>query len=115
MARFSLATGLRQANVIGLEWSQIDMQRSRPIAWIHPDQAKSREAISVPLNDDAVAVIRRQLGKHSIRVFTYKGRPIKDIHHPTWKKALAKAEIRDFKWHDLDIRGPLGIFKVARR
>jgi integrase len=27
MAAFSLATGLRAANVIGLEWSQIDEER----------------------------------------------------------------------------------------
>uniref|UniRef100_E6QDH7 Putative integrase DLP12 prophage n=1 Tax=mine drainage metagenome TaxID=410659 RepID=E6QDH7_9ZZZZ len=43
MATFSLATGLRQANVKLLEWGQIDL-RCR-VAWIHPDQAKARRAI----------------------------------------------------------------------
>ena len=58
MARFTLATGLRKANVVGLEWSQVDLERE--CAWIHPDQAKARKAIPVPLNADAMAVIRRQ-------------------------------------------------------
>lgn len=47
MAAFSLATGLRRANVTGLQWSQIDL--TRRLAWIHPDQAKARKAIAVPL------------------------------------------------------------------
>lgn len=38
MARFALATGLRENNVIGLEWSQVDMDRRA--AWIHADQAQ---------------------------------------------------------------------------
>ena len=37
MAEFSLATGLRAANVKELSWSQIDL--ARRVARIHPDQA----------------------------------------------------------------------------
>ena len=71
MARFTLATGLRQANVVKLEWSQVDLDRH--CAWIHADQAKARKAIPVPLNTEAMLVLKRQIGKHSSRVFTYKG------------------------------------------
>lgn len=67
MARFALATGLRQRNVYGLEWTQVDLQRR--VAWVHPDQAKGRKAISVLLNEDAVAVIRGQLGRNLRHVF----------------------------------------------
>ena len=52
MARFALATGLRQANVLALEWTAVDLVRR--VAWVHPDQAKARRAIGVPLNEDAV-------------------------------------------------------------
>ena len=62
MARFALATGLRQANVLGLEWSQVDLHRK--VAWIHDDQAKARRAIPVPLNTEAVDVLKSQEGKH---------------------------------------------------
>ena len=46
MAAFSLATGLRAANVTGLRWEQVDL--TRQLAWAHPDQAKARRAIPVP-------------------------------------------------------------------
>lgn len=39
MARLALATGLRENNVIGLEWSQIDL--GRRVAWVHADQTKT--------------------------------------------------------------------------
>ena len=74
MVRFTLATGLREGNVIGLQWSQIDMERR--CAWIHADQAKAKKAISVPLNDDALSVITQQIGKHELYVFTYGGKPV---------------------------------------
>ena len=99
MARFALSTGLRQANVTGLEWSQLDMQRR--VAWIHPDQAKARKAIPVPLNEEAVEVVRRQLGKHNARVFTFRGKPVRAVNTKAWTRALRRAGIEDFRWHDL--------------
>lgn len=45
MAAFSLYTGLREANVTGLRWDQVDL--GRRVAWIRPDQAKARRAIGV--------------------------------------------------------------------
>jgi len=68
MATFSLATGLRQSNVSFLKWSQVDMERG--MAWIHADQSKSRKAIAVPLNRDAIAVLKKLHGKHPVYVFT---------------------------------------------
>ena len=69
MAKFTLATGLRESNVVKLEWSQVDMQRS--CCWIHADQAKGKRDIAVPLNDEAIKVIRDQIGKNQTYVFTY--------------------------------------------
>ncbi len=99
MVRFTLATGLREANVTGLEWSQVDL--GRRVAWIHPNQAKARKAIPMPLNADAVLVLRRQLGKHSTRVFVYRGSPIQKAGGAGWRRALRLAGIEDFRWHDL--------------
>lgn len=105
MARFSLATGLREANITLLEWSQVDLERR--IAWIHPDQAKARRAIGVPLNTDAVLVLRRQLGRHPTRVFCYRSwpsepwRPIRKAGGQAWRRALKRVGIEDFRWHDL--------------
>jgi integrase len=99
MAQFTLATGLRMTNVTQLEWSQIDMQRR--VAWIHPDQAKSRKAIVVPLNDDSLGVLRRQIGKHHHFVFTYKGNPVGRANSKAWRNALKRSGIKNFRWHDL--------------
>ncbi|WP_425493818.1 tyrosine-type recombinase/integrase [Dyella silvatica] len=60
MVLFAFSTGLRQANVLHLEWHQIDMTRS--LAWIYADQAEGRRAFSVPLNDTALSVLRRCKG-----------------------------------------------------
>src|SRR5882724_7931796 len=59
---FALGTGLRHGNVIRLEWSQVDLERK--VAWIYGDQAKGGRDIHVSLNDTALGVLRRQLGKH---------------------------------------------------
>lgn len=99
MVRFSLETGLRQANVTGLLWSQVDL--ARKVAWIHPDQAKARKAIAIPLSAMAVLVIRGQLGKHDTHVFSYRGKPVRHVNNHAWDKALARAGIEDFRWHDL--------------
>ena len=99
MVLFTLATGLRQSNVTRLEWSQVDL--SRRVAWIHPDQAKARKAISVPLNAEAVLVLRRQEGNHPTRVFTYMGKPVREVNTKAWRHALNRAGIEDFRWHDL--------------
>jgi len=104
MAQFSLETGLRRSNVTGLQWSQVDLVRR--IAWIHPDQAKARKAITVPLSDTAVAVLRRQRGKKRKpecveSVFVYHGKPVYQTVNTAWREACKRAGIRDFRWHDL--------------
>lgn len=99
MARFTLATGLRQRNVSYLAWEQVDLRRG--MAWIHPDQAKSRKAIAVPLNADALAILYRRQGDHSRYVFTYEGEPVARTSTKAWYNALERAGIKNFRWHDL--------------
>lgn len=99
MARFSLETGLRKANVTDLQWSQVDLVRR--CAWIHPDQAKARRAIAVPLSPSAVEIVRSQLGKCQSHVFSYRGRPVTVVNNKAWQAALKRAGIEDFRWHDL--------------
>ena len=99
MAAFTLATGLRAANVTGLQWTQMDL--ARRLAWVHADQAKARKALPVPLNAEAVVLIRKWLGKHPTHVFSFRGKPITQVSTKAWYAALREAGIEDFRWHDL--------------
>jgi integrase len=99
MVSFSLATGLRKGNVTGLLWSQIDL--ARKTAWIHADQAKGGKPIAVPLSDEALRVLRAQRFKHLTHVFTYQGKPVHQTNGKAWHAALKRAEITNFRWHDL--------------
>ena len=101
IATFSLETGLRKANVIDMQWSQVDLERKCAVAWIHPEQSKNRKGIPVPLSDVAVSVIRSQVGKCQTHVFSYKGNPVTVVNTKAWKSALKRAGIDNFRWHDL--------------
>jgi len=99
MAVFSVATGLRQGNVKGLEWQQVDLERKH--AWIPGSKHKNGKPHAVPLNEWALSVLRKQIGKHPSRVFTFRGEPVNQVNTKAWTGALARAGIEDFKWHDL--------------
>lgn len=99
MMRFSLETGLRRTNVKHLQWEQVDLDRKT--AWIHPDQAKAKKAIPVPLSDNAVAILRRWKGKHEKYVFVFAGKPVVQTSTMTWRKACESVGLKHFRWHDL--------------
>ncbi len=95
----ALATGLRQSNVLGLRWRDIDF-RNR-IAWVYGDATKNGEDIQVPLNDTAMSVLESRRGRHPEYVLTYSGQRLKSINTRSWRKALKRAGISNFRWHDL--------------
>jgi integrase len=100
LARFAVATGLRQGNCLGLRWDYIDL--SKRVATFKDTIMKNGLALSVPLNDMAVEAIRPWVGKHRDWVFVREdGEQVRGIPSKTWAKACAKAGIEDFRWHDL--------------
>lgn len=99
MAKFSLMTGLRQSNVLNLEWSQIDLKRKT--AWIHADQTKSGRPLGVLLNDSAIDVLNAQAGKDKVYVLVMLGKKQNAIDSTLWANALKRAGITNLKWHDL--------------
>jgi integrase len=93
-AKIALLTGMRQSNVFGLKWEQINLQTK--VAWVKGEDAKAGKPIPVPLNHEAVEVLKGQIGKDLIYVF-----PGVKLHSEVWAKTLQKAGITNFTWHDL--------------
>lgn len=97
MALLSVATGLRQGNVLKLRWSQVDLAKRR-ITLSH-EVMKNGLPFSLPLNETATAVLRTWLGQHQDFVFAEEG--VRELPSRTWAKALEKAGLVDVRWHDL--------------
>ncbi|MDO9596700.1 MAG: site-specific integrase [Azoarcus sp.] len=99
-ARFTLATGLRERNCTHLEWSRVNL--ALKTAWVEAEDVKNDVALSVPLNDDALQILREQGGKHPRWVFPKAdGKPIPKASGNTWYAALEAAQVENFHWHDL--------------
>lgn len=96
---FALETGLRRHNVTHLRWEQVDLDRGH--CWVNAEDAKSNTGIPVPLSAAAVSILRAQSGQHPEYVFVYRGRPVTQTSTKSWRDALARARITDFRWHDL--------------
>jgi len=97
----ALSTGMRQGELMGLTWDDIDLSRGRAI--LH--ETKNGERRAVHLTGYALEQVR-ELGRVR-RLDTklmfpgnrHKGKPI-DLRAP-WEQALKTAEINDFHFHDL--------------
>lgn len=98
-AEFTLATGLRENNVLELEWAQVDLRRR--VTWLHGDQMKGGKPLGVPLNDAACAILSERKGIHSKYVFGNPDYPLSRASNRAWRQARAKAKLKDFRWHDL--------------
>jgi integrase len=47
-------------------------------------------------------VLRRQQGKHPVYVFCYrKHAPLSCVNGGTWREAVKRVGLADFRWHDL--------------
>lgn len=100
-AEFALATGLRENNVLNLEWGQVDLQRRR--AWLHADQMKAGVQHGIPLNDAALAVLEARRGQNKRYVFAHpdSGKPLYKASNRAWYVAVKKAKLKGLRWHDL--------------
>ena len=98
-AEFTLATGLRENNVLELRWEQIDLRRR--VAWLHGDQMKGGAPLGVPLNDAALAVLGERRGIHKEWVFGNPAEPLTRASNRAWYAARKAARLKGFRWHDL--------------
>lgn len=96
---FALCTGLREQNVLRLEWGRVDLERR--VAWVQGSATKSRKPIGIPLSSDAVAILRAQAGKSPRWCFPGpRGTPLVRASNSGWYAAQRRAGV-SARWHDL--------------
>lgn len=97
---FALMTGARRTEILSMTWDKIDF--ARKVAIVSNDIAKSGKARSLLLNEDAIALLQKQRGKHPKYVFvSSKRRPLNDINRKTFDRATKRCFLVDFHFHDL--------------
>jgi integrase len=119
----SLTTGGRQSEILGLRWSQIDMNKRIAIF----GDTKNGDSRSIPLSGKTVPLLQERMKIRRLnddRIFPPEEGAIKtpyvNLRKP-WVKALQEAEIEDFHWHDLRhtaasylIMNDVGLVEVAK-
>ncbi len=101
----ALSTGMRQGEIMGLTWDNVDLIKGRAI--LH--ETKNGERRAVAITGHALDMLK-ELGKvrridsklifPSKEITPQKPQKPMDLRAP-WETALKKAEISDFKFHDL--------------
>lgn len=96
----ALSTGARRMEILGLEWKDVDL--SRGIITLH--ETKNGERRILPLVGHARELMQAySTVRHLNGNLVFPGKNIKksiDIRTP-WENALKRAEISDFRFHDL--------------
>ena len=94
----AINSGMRKGEILSLQWDQIRNGQ------IYLTDTKGQKPREIPVNDDLKELfksIRRRVGLRQKYVFTYQGKPIADNVKNGFKSALTKANIDNFRLHDL--------------
>jgi integrase len=124
VTNFAILTGIRFNGCVSLVWRNIDFEK-RTITYVKKRQGgrQSAEWETLPMAPDVEAILRRQIGRHRMQVWTYVaqgkkggnggsqlgGVYVKGERYPMtyqflqtrWKRALKKSGVTDFRFHDL--------------
>jgi integrase len=92
----SMNTGLRRGELLKLRWESLDF--SRQVLTVEGGHAKNRQTRHVPLNDEAMSLLRRwhEQSKNGPHVFW-----VSTGFKSAWSRVLERAGITSFRWHDL--------------
>ena len=101
----ALSTGMRQGEIMGLSWDNVDLIKGRAI--LHETKNGERRAVAITGHAldllKEMSKVRRIDSKlifPSKEIAPQKPQKPMDLRTP-WEAALKKAEISDFKFHDL--------------
>jgi len=94
-------TGMRRREILKLTWKKVNMQEG--YLDLEPEDTKNSEPRRIYFNDVLWDIFKRAGKFRSLKhdyVFTYRGKPIKEFRQG-FNKALEKAGIENFHFHDL--------------
>lgn len=96
----ALSTGMRQAEILHLKWSDVDLERGRIILY----ETKNGEVRQVPLTGLALELVKeldkiRRLDSHLLFPGKFPKKPI-DMRG-AWESAVKNTRIENFRFHDL--------------
>lgn len=96
----ALSTGMRQGEIVNLRWPDVDLKKGRIV--LH--DTKNDERRTVPLTGQALSLMRaaakvRRIDNDHCFPGDKPGRPTQS--RAAWYKALRRAQIDDFRFHDL--------------
>lgn len=91
-------TAMRQGEILGLTWDQVDLKEG--FIRLAGADCKTQEGRLVPLSQEMVKTFKAlPRGLPAIKVFTYKGRPLRSIRG-SFTTACQAAGIEGFSFHD---------------
>ena len=95
-----LFTGVRKHNILTMRWQDVDLENA---TWIIPE-TKTAHNVSVALVDVAVKLLK-EMAKDRYNDYVFYSRHAEEGHitefRKTWASLLKKANIKDFRPHDL--------------
>lgn len=98
IVEFALQTGQRAGNIKQMQWAEINLETK---TWTIPaSKFKTDKVQVVPLNSKAIAILE-SIGRQEGSVFKYEGKQIGQVNTKAFRNALKKADIKDFRFHDL--------------
>lgn len=96
--QLGLFSGMRKGELLGLEWSRVDMDAE--LVYLRPKDQKGKRYDSVPLNRRAIEAVRSLQGEHARWVFSAGGQRIQNVRR-SFATACKNAGIEDFHIHDM--------------
>lgn len=97
----SLNTGMRRGEVFNLTWTDIDLQNK--VLTVVGDGSKSGQTRHIPLNREALAVLKAWKPKRATAGYVFPGKDGERLDNvkKAWGGLLELARIEAFRWHDL--------------
>lgn len=98
LVSLALLTGARQGELLSLTWRNVDLDKG--VAIITAENAKSKRGRPLPLNEEAVNILKNMPRKFDY-IFTRTGKKKNSIGLEDFARAIKLTRLVDFRFHDL--------------